>query len=332
MMVINLESLHALLVTDLSPTTTSPTKDRAETWYHPHHLGDRAKLHDILELLIHVPQCKSSFLNVFHHLLLIHIEIFHPFHKSFNVSRTKQLAYKRFLLKRLQIINVFPSTNKYDRTLCSCHSRQGTSSFSMTIKLCDNNTGSINLLLKCFSLSLTSLSNTSIHHKHHIVRPYSITDCQHLLKQTVFLLVPSTGINYNDLKTLSFEHVHTIPSNHCRVHLCVTPIERYPSLGSILLQLVISPSSEGVSTDEAALPVLLLVVISHLGTGGGLARPLKTNKHDHICLSLLWLVRFDPRVHQSDKLLEYSLLNDNPLVQTLSNFIKINCLFDIVFS
>ena len=40
-------------------------------------LRDWSQLHDILELFIHISQGKSSFLNIFHHLLLVNVQLFH---------------------------------------------------------------------------------------------------------------------------------------------------------------------------------------------------------------------------------------------------------------
>ena len=76
---------------------------------------------------------------------------------------------------------------------------------------------------------------------------------------------------------------------------------------------------------------------------------LKTNKHDDVGFPFLGFVGFNPGVDQTDEFLKYCLLDDDSLVKpwerkgneryisvlidflTLSHFIKVDCLLDIVF-
>merc|ERR1719336_1623939 len=306
----SLESLHALLVTDL--TSSRPASEYGvEAGDHPHHLRDRARLHDVLELLVHVPQCEPPLLDVFHHLLLVHVEILHSLHQSLYVPHAKQFPDERLLLKRLEIVDVFPGTDEDDGTLSSCHSRESSSSLGVAVQLGDHDTG--------------------VHHEHDIVWLDGVTDGQHLLEETVLLLMSSAGVHNDDLEALVLEHLHPVPSDDGWVHLGVTSIERDPRLGGVLLQLIVSPGPEGVGTDQAGLPVLLLVVVGQLGAGGGLTGTLKTDKHDDVRFAFLGLVGLDPGVDKCDKFLKYCLLDDDSLVQALSDFIKVNRFLDIVF-
>merc|ERR1719285_1226285 len=109
----------------------------------------------------------------------------------------------------------------------------------MTVQLCDNHTCHVNLLLEGPGLCLTRLSNGGVHHKDHIVRAHCIAHRQHLFKERI----------------LVFVHLHPISSNNCGINFCIASIERNASFCSILFQLIISSSSECVSTDQAGFPV-----------------------------------------------------------------------------
>ena len=101
-------------------------------------------------------------------------------------------------------------------------------------------------------------------------------------------------------------------------------------LGGVLLQLIVSPSSEGVCTDQTRFPAFLLIVVSQLGAGGGLPGPLQAHHHDHIGPPLDWDVGLDPRVYQFDQLPEDRLLYELPLVVALSHLLEVNTRPDIL--
>ena len=155
-----------------------------------------------------------------------------------------------------------------------------------------------NLLFEGSGLSLARLADGGVHHKDHVVGAHCIAHLdkkrsgemifllilslfgkrelyrQHLFEQGILLFVPSRGVDNNDLETLVFEHLNPIASYDSRVDLSVAPIEGNASFRSILLQLIVSSSSECVSTHKAGFPVLLLVVIGKFCACGSFPRTL----------------------------------------------------------
>ena len=101
-------------------------------------------------------------------------------------------------------------------------------------------------------------------------------------------------------------------------------------LGGILLQLIVSPRSEGVGTNQTRFPAFLLIVVSQLCAGCGLPRPLQSDHHDHVGSPLHWDVGLDPRVHQFDELPEDRLLYELPLVVALCHLLEVNTRSDIL--
>ena len=95
-------------------------------------------------------------------------------------------------------------------------------------------------------------------------------------------------------------------------------------LGGILLQLVISTSSEGISADKTRFPAFLLVVIGKLSAGGCLPRALQPNHHDHVRSAFHWHVGLHPWVHQLNQLGKHCLLYELPLVVTLGHLLEVN--------
>lgn len=60
----------------------------------------------------------------------------------------------------------------------------------------------------------------------------------HLLKERLFLLMPPRGVYNDEVMAGLLEFIYTLAGNHCRVRLCVGPIEGYLHFRRILLELV----------------------------------------------------------------------------------------------
>ena len=68
------------------------------------HLADGSHLHDILELLIHVPECEFPVLDsVVEFLVVTNIKVFNNFHQTFDVTHAKQLLHKRNCVEGLKL-------------------------------------------------------------------------------------------------------------------------------------------------------------------------------------------------------------------------------------
>ena len=68
------------------------------------HLADGSHLHDILELLIHVPECEFPVLDsVVEFLVVTNVKVFNNFHQTFDVTHTKQLLHKRNCVEGLKL-------------------------------------------------------------------------------------------------------------------------------------------------------------------------------------------------------------------------------------
>ena len=86
--------------------------------------------------------------------------------------------------------------------------------------------------------------------------------------------MPTRGINYDDLEFLLFEEIHSLLSDLNWVSLFLVTEKRTLDLGCIHLKLLEGSCTEGISTHQADPPSFLHVVVSELGTRGGLTRPL----------------------------------------------------------
>lgn len=134
----------------------------------------------------------------------------------------------------------------------------------------------------------------------------------------------TTRVHYDNFEPLFFEHVNTILSNDDGVNLRVAAsqsnlfsssshilhinvktipsVERNSGLCSILLQLIISPSTEGIRTNKASLPTFFHIVVRQFSTSRCFSGTLKADKHNHICLSFNRLISFYSGVDKLENL------------------------------
>lgn len=80
----------------------------------------------------------------------------------------------------------------------------------MAIHLGYNNGTKVGAIFKCSTLSFSSLTNTGIQYEDSHIWVDSLPNLHHLLKQLRLLLVPTRGINYDNIETLFLELGNTL--------------------------------------------------------------------------------------------------------------------------
>merc|ERR1719341_2893928 len=182
-----LEPGLALLLAALGHKVLAKPRD------HPHDLRERAHLHHIRKLLVHVSKGELPMLELVHQpvIALAKLQLAHSLHQGFQVTHAQKFLNKSLRSKLLQVINVFSSTYENDRGLCGSNCTEGSSSLCMPVQLRHYHASNVHLVLECPSLSLTRLPNGGVHHKHNVVRIHRVAHRKHFLKERVLLLVSS---------------------------------------------------------------------------------------------------------------------------------------------
>ena len=180
-------------------------------------------------------------------------------------------------------------TDKDDGAFSGSNCRESTTSLRVSVHLGDDDRSDVDCLPEGFSLSVALLTNGTIHNKDDVIWFHSLLYLFHLIEKVSLLFVPTRSINDDDLHPFLFKLSNTFFSDSHWISLDVTTVERDPNLGCVLLKLVKSTCSEGISTDHGHSPPLLLVVVGNLAASSGFAATLKTHKHDDIDLPPLRL-------------------------------------------
>lgn len=213
---------------------------------------------------------------------------------------------------------MFSSSDKDNWTLSCSDRAECPTTISMAIKLRDNNGTNLDCFIEGKCLIVASLTNAPVHNEERSVW----LDCQlhllHFLKQSCLLFMSSRGIYNDDFKLLLSEEVHSFLGNFNRVCFFLVSKEGAFDLGCIHLQLFEGTSSESVSAHQTNSPSFSHVVVGELGTGGCLTRPLKTNEHDNIGLSLLEFVWLVLALEHVCKFLNHSLLDESSHIRSTS--------------
>ena len=100
------------------------------------------------------------------------------------------------------------------------------------------------------------------------------------------------GVDNDDFVLLLPEELYSLLCNLDGVSFVLVAEEGALDLCCVLFELVEGARSESVGADQADPPALAHVVVGKLGASGSLTCSLQSDKHDHIRLSLLELVRF----------------------------------------
>lgn len=118
------------------------------------------------------------------------------------------------------------------------------------------------------------------------------------------------GIHNNHFIIFFFECLDSQFSNSNWISFGVTSVEWNSDFCSILFQLIEGSCSESISTNQSHSITFLLPIIGIFRTGSSLTSSLKTDKHDNIALSLLWLERFFLSIQKTSKF-SHNFLLDN---------------------
>mmetsp|Transcript_12329 Transcript_12329/g.23950 ORF Transcript_12329/g.23950 Transcript_12329/m.23950 type:complete len:211 (-) Transcript_12329:644-1276(-) len=204
---------------------------------------------------------------------------------------------------------MFTETNKSDRSIGCCHSGQGTTTLGMTIKLGDDDRSDRDTLFKGKGLICNSLANCRIHNEDHLIRGNNIHNLLHFFEKLSLLLVTTRSINKNNLVALLAKMFGTLLCKFDWVSLKGVTKVRNTQLDSVLLHLIQSSCTEGITAHHGSLPALTSPIVGKFGNRGGLTSTLETNEHKDVCLALDRFVRLHVRRQQSHKLVENSIAN-----------------------
>lgn len=189
---------------------------------------------------------------------------------------------------------MFASAQKNDRGLRCWHCRQRTTAFCMPIELCYYYRSHFYWLLKCFSLAVASLTDTSVHYKQRLIGLNRCLNLLHLIEQCSLLFVSPGGVNNYNLVLLLPEKSDSFLSYF--YWICLIPVteKRTFNFSRILLELFKSACSKRVCAHQADSPTFLQVVVRILGAGCCFACALESNEHNNVLLASceLWRLVF----------------------------------------
>ena len=112
---------------------------------------------------------------------------------------------------------------------------------------------------------------------------------------------PTTIIN-NNFNDVFFRRLRRLLTFD-QISFSIATIKWDASFSSILLDLIIGTSTEGICANQGRFPTFFLVIICQFCTRRGLSRTLQTDKHDYVGFSSLRLVGFDTRIDQLNQFL-----------------------------
>lgn len=90
---------------------------------HTHNdLREGTHFHDVLELLVHVPNGELAVLDLLQQLLVVvQLQFVHLVDQALDVAHAQQLADERLRLERLQIVDVLTGADENDGRIGRCH-------------------------------------------------------------------------------------------------------------------------------------------------------------------------------------------------------------------
>mmetsp|Transcript_13944 Transcript_13944/g.16824 ORF Transcript_13944/g.16824 Transcript_13944/m.16824 type:complete len:248 (+) Transcript_13944:1307-2050(+) len=200
----------------------------------------------------------------------------------------------------------------------------------MTIHLCEDHSSDIHTSLEGTGLVICSLTNATVHNEYGQIGLHCCCHLLHFFQKSRLLLVPTAGIDDDQIHLLFFEEIHTFLCDLGRIGFCVVTIIRYFHLSRVLLQLVVRTSTIRIGADHRNLETFSLVVQSVLCNGGCFSCSLKTDEHDNILLPLLKDERGVAWIDHSYQLFEHCTLNCTTLIDTGSIFVGIYCVSNIL--
>ena len=105
------------------------------------------------------------------------------------------------------------------------------------------------LVTRSLTLRLCCLSDTRVEHHDGLIRLDCFPDLHHLLEQLALLLMPSGGINDDDLEFRRLEALHAGRSDRDGICLGVRAVEGDTCFRGVLLKLVEGARTESVCAD-----------------------------------------------------------------------------------
>ena len=200
--------------------------------------------------------------------------------------------------------------DEYDRSVGGCDGGYSTTAGSIAIGFSDDDGAVVGGFFERFGLCFGLLADGGIEDHDGLIGGNGLLNLHHLVEQICFLTVSTGCINNDDLETFFLELLHTFTGNDGRIGLGKGAKVRDFGFGSILFQLVESPSSESIGADKACSETAGLVMTGKFGACSSFPSALETNKHDNTGSSLFRLERLSMRVDECDELIKDGFLDD----------------------
>jgi len=137
------------------------------------------------KLVTHITHCKLALLQVFNQLCLLlgSKSLLHFGHEAFKISETKQTFDETGSFELFEVVEVLSSSDINNGTLGGSNCRKGSTSLGMSIKLGDDNLTYSDGVVESLCLTVTGLSNASIHNEDGSVGLYSLLYLEHLIEK-----------------------------------------------------------------------------------------------------------------------------------------------------
>ena len=145
------------------------------------------------------------------------------------------------------------STNEDNGTLSRSDGREGSSSLSVAIQLSHDDGTDWDLRLELSGLIVNPLTIGGGHDEDNIVGNDGILNLLHLVEEGGLLLVATRGIYDNQVILLSTKLADSLAGNGDGIALGEASVEAYLGLSSVLLELVLGTSTEGIGADKSDL-------------------------------------------------------------------------------
>lgn len=128
-------------------------------------MTDAAHGHHLCKLVTHVSERELALCDVGHHLLglLGSHRLINFREQALQITQAQEAADEALGFEGFKVFKVLTCTYEDDWTLCRCNSREGSTTFCVAVELSDNNLTDFDCVMERLCLSVTGLSDTTIH-------------------------------------------------------------------------------------------------------------------------------------------------------------------------
>ena len=297
---------------------------------HARHLGQRAHLHDVGELVAQVFDREFALGDVLHRVLLVELQRLHVLDEAADVAHAEELGDEGLRAEALEVQHVLACAEEDDGRVGCGDGGDGASARGGTVRLGEDNGSKVSGLLERAGLRFCGLADGGVQDHDRLVGLHRLLDLHHLVEEVLLLPVPTRRIHNDDLEALLLELVHALLRHRHGVRLRVA--SKVGDLGArrVLLELVEGTGAEGVGAHEAGLEAARRVPPRELGARGGFAGTLQADEHDDVGLALARLEGLGVRVDELDELVVDGFLDEALLVDARGEVLEVDGALDRV--